>query len=99
MSNIYCKKNTAIRVLYSLFNRKSRLNTDCKLYIYKVAVRPIMTYGAPIFNNMVKSHKKRLQVVHNKLLKMILKVPFDTSTNHIHEMTQLETVNEFLTET
>ena len=44
---------------------------------------------------MAKSHKKRLQIVQNKLLRMILKVPFDTSTNHIHEMTQLETVNEF----
>ena len=90
------KAFTAIRILYSMFNRKSRLQQACKVLLYKVAIRPIVTYGAPVFNSMAQTHKKKLQTVQNKILKMILNVPWLTSTVEIHERSQIETVTDFM---
>lgn len=84
------KTNLAVRTLYSMFNRKSRLKRDCKLLLYKVAIRPIMTYASPILNNMASRHKKRLQVLQNKLIKMMIDVPWRTSTDLIHDETGME---------
>lgn len=95
-THVLMKTNLAVRTLYSMLNRKSRLNRDSKILLFKVAIRPIMTYATPILNNMAASHKKRLQVSQNKIIKMILDVPWRTSTNSIHEETGMETITRFM---
>ena len=51
------------RALYPLLNRKSRLSEKNKLLLYKVCMRPLLSYGCP--------YKKRLQIIQNKNLKII----------------------------
>lgn len=90
------KVNLAVRTFYSMLNRKSRLNRDCKLLLYKVGLRPMMTYATPIINNMAATYKKKLQVCQNKIMKTILDVPWRTSTNLIHEETDMEMIAPFM---
>lgn len=96
ISYVLNKSNIAIRTLYSMFNRKSRLHKDCKLLLYKVGIRPIMTYATPILNDMANVHKKRLQVAQNGMIKMILDVPWRTSTELIHQETGMEKIETLM---
>lgn len=90
------KSHKAVRILYSMFNRKSHLSTTNKILLYKVAIRPIFTYAGPIVANIAKTHIRKLQIFQNKTIKTILKVPHRTSTSLIHEDTQIEMVDDFM---
>lgn len=86
----------AMRMLYSLLNRRSKLNLKNKLLLYKVCLRPILTYSAPNVNQAAKTHIKKLQVIQNKLLRMILDASWGTSTSSLHEHLEIETIVEFM---
>lgn len=66
------RAHTALRLLYPLINRNSHLDVRNKLLIYKLAIRPIFTYGCPAFDSMAKTHLQKLQVLQNKFLRIIL---------------------------
>ena len=53
------KTQKALRILYPLINRKSKLNSENKILLFKLALRPIYTYGCPIYRNMANCHKKK----------------------------------------
>lgn len=90
------KSNVAIRTLYSMLNRKSRLQRDCKLLLYKVAIRPILTYASPVLNDVAHTHKRKLQIAQNKTLKMILDVHWRTSTDLIHQETGIDMIEDLM---
>jgi hypothetical protein len=90
------RANVAIRVLYPLINRKSKLDLKNKLLIYKLAIRPILTYACPAMRGTAKSHIKKLQVVQNKTLKMILDVSRYERTTAIHELTEVPMIEEYI---
>lgn len=92
------KTNTAVRILYSLMNRKSKLNINSKILLFKTMLRPIMTYATPIINTIAKSHKKLLQTTQNKIIKMIIDAPLRTSTSQMHEETEFEMVEDYMNE-
>lgn len=90
------KTNAATKILYSLINRRSRLNQNSKLLLYKVALRPIITYACPIFSTASKTHLQKLQICQNKLLRTILNSPPRTTTVSIHQTAEIETITEFI---
>lgn len=86
----------AVKLFYSLLNRRSSLSTRNKTAFYKLCIRPIMTYAAPIIITAAKSHKKRLQVVQNKTIRMITNAPWWTRTHELHEETSIDMIDEYL---
>ena len=90
------KTNKVIRILYPLINKNSKLNIKNKLLLYKVALRPVFTYGCQILHDIARTHLKKLQVLQNKALKMILNMPWSTSTTFLHELANIETIQEFV---
>lgn len=90
------RANTSIRVLYPLLNRKSQLHVTNKLLIYKLAIRPILTYGMPALKGISKTQTKRLQIIQNKTLKLILNKPWDESTQHIHQLTNMQYISDYI---
>lgn len=95
------KANTAMRIFYSLLNRRSKLNLENKLLIYKVAIRPIFSYGCQIFNGAAKTHIDKLQRFQNKVLRAIFNVTwnpdtmrYSLTTSQLHLQAELETVKE-----
>ncbi len=68
------KVNKVVKILCPMLSRKSKLNTENKILIYKQILRPILSYASPIFENLAKVHMKKLQVTQNKIIKLILQV-------------------------
>ena len=96
IESIINKTEKIIKMLYSLINRRSRLNLRTKVLLYKTVLRPILAYAAPVWRSCAYSHRKRLQVTQNKILKMILDVPFYTSTCIVHDLTDVQLLDEYL---
>ena len=90
-------KSLSFSTLYCLLKNGSRVNKKEKTIIYKTIIRPIMTYGCPIFNNCAKSHRKKLHVIENKILRMALNIKWDdfVTNNEVHERSMTPTLEEF----
>lgn len=93
---VISRANIAMKVLYPLISRKSKLLVINKLLIYKVAIRPILTYACPAFINIANSHLKKLQVLQNKALKMILNKNRFERTQQIHEEAKVPLVKDYI---
>lgn len=55
-----------------------------------------MLYGSPVWGDCAKSHRKRMQVKQNKLLKMIHNLDPWYSTEQLHRVTKMDTIEEFI---
>jgi hypothetical protein len=77
------KSEKAFSILYSIVKRKSKLNDHNKLLFYKTCIRSILCYEVEALYHCAYTHKKRLQIIQNKCLKIIMNrhyhelVPFD----------------------
>lgn len=94
--NTISKVEKLIKTLYPLINRKSKLSVDTKLLMYKQIFRPVLTYAAPVWRHCARTHKKRLQVSQNKLLKMILNLPQSTETTFVHDTANIDLLDEYI---
>lgn len=97
------KAMNAMRSLYSLLNRRSKLNTRNKIKLYKQAVRPTFTYASPIIADAAISHIRTMQIFQNKLLRMILDIRWNPDTlrfSHtsaeLHETANIEYVETYM---
>lgn len=92
------KAINCMRAMFPLLGRKSKLSTKNKYLIYKMVIRPTFTYAAPVWGHAAKTHIKKLQIVQNKCLKMINKLPMDHSTAHLHETTGYKMIADLIQE-
>lgn len=90
------KVDNLIRMLYPLINRSSVLSTELKIRIYKLYFLPVLLYAYPILQLCSKTYLNKLQVKQNKILKMILNLPWHTSTDFVHQESKIETIKERL---
>lgn len=86
------KVNLLIKMLYPFINRKSHLSLDNKMLIFKSIFQSAIYYGAPIWGSSAPCHLQKLQVVQNKLLKLIFNLPFYYSTQRLNERAGVELV-------
>ena len=90
------RAHTALRLLYPLISRNSHLDVRNKLLIYKLAIRPIFTYGCPAFGTMAKTHLQKLQVLQNKFLRIVLnKTRYDRITD-LHTEAKIPTIVDYV---
>lgn len=90
------KCRNLVRCLYSLINRRSKLKQQNKMLLYKAVFRPSLVYGAPAWLDCAASHRKRLQRQQNKILKMILNVDPLFPTDELHQLAEIDTLEEFM---
>lgn len=90
------KTQKVIKILYPLIHRKSKLNSNNKLLIFKSALRPIFTYACPIFSTIANTHIQKLQRTQNKILKMIFDLPWCTPTSELHNDNEIELVQDHI---
>lgn len=83
-----------IKILYPLINRKSKLNVANKILLYKSIFQSILLYGSPVWGDCAMCHRKRLQTVQNKCLKIILKKPRSFSTIKLHSICKVPLIND-----
>jgi len=94
IEGIQAKCNKYVKCLCPLTNRKSKLCLKNKLLIFKQIFRPAMLYAVPIWTSCCNTRKKALQRIQNKILKMILRLPPWYSTNELHRISNVETLEQ-----
>ncbi|KAL9702246.1 hypothetical protein quinque_005764 [Culex quinquefasciatus] len=85
-----------VKALYPLIARGSRLSLKNKLAIVKSVVAPVVNYAMPVWGKCAETHKRKLQVVQNRLLKIVLNAPFDTRTSELHRVSGCKTIQQRL---
>ena len=81
-------------MLYPLIGRKSFLSHDNKIILAKVIFQSIILYACPVWGVCAKFHIKKLQICQNKLLKMMLNLPWHFSTKDLHNQTNIKLIND-----
>lgn len=93
---VIARANVAVKTLYPLISRKSKLHLSNKLLIYKLAIRPIFTYACPAFINIAECHIKKLQQFQNKVLKMILNRRRNERTETVHKEANVPLIKDYI---
>lgn len=96
ISETLAKVDKSIRTLYPFIHRTSDTHTNIKLLIYKLYLRPVLTYAAPIISLASRTQLKRLQTKENKILRLILNKPYDYSTDLLHRESAIASLTEFI---
>lgn len=95
IQNTLTKCDKLIRMLYPLINRRSQLDTNSKLLLYKTVFMPSMTYGFPAWHDCAATHKKKLQVKQNRILKMMLNLDPFHPTDEVHRIAKILEINDW----
>jgi hypothetical protein len=88
--NHYCKTLQKL-----LLARDSTLSSHNKLTLYKLLIRPILTYAAPVWSNTSNTNYCHLQTLQSKCLRVIGNYPRRTHIPLIHSTLNIETLHEF----
>jgi hypothetical protein len=72
---------SAMRMLFGLIKKDSPLNVENKLTIYKVFLRPILTYNIQVWHTACKTQMNKIQVMQNKNLRKAFNVWHDPITH------------------
>lgn len=81
---------TALKILYPIFNRFSKLNKHNKSLLYKTCLRPVITYASPVWSNTCKTNMKKLQTLQNTCLRIIGDYPMYTTIDEMHNHLHFE---------
>jgi hypothetical protein len=96
-SLIFDKKLTFRMHIEYILEKCSKLikiyyHLSVKLTLYKTVFRAAMLYASPAWTGCAESHNRRLQVMQNKILKMILRKPWWYGTDELHDEAEMVTV-------
>nr|XP_015840350.1 PREDICTED: RNA-directed DNA polymerase from mobile element jockey-like [Tribolium castaneum] len=81
--------------LYPLIHRKSKLNRELKVRIYKSIIRPVMTYGSEV---LILNTKEiiTLERIQSKILREAIDAPWYIRNTEIRELTQTPEIYKFM---
>lgn len=96
-TNNRCNKTIGIMCkLFPLLSRNSKINLQNKLLIYKLILRPVLTYACPIWSYISKTKYNQLQIVQNKCLRIITNSPKYTKIHHLHTTTNMPLIEDYI---
>jgi hypothetical protein len=76
--------------------RDSTLSLHNKLTLYKLMIRPVLTYVAPIWSNTSSSNYRHLQLLQSKCLRVIGNYSRRTPIPNLHSAFNVEPIQEFI---
>ncbi|GFV05263.1 RNA-directed DNA polymerase from mobile element jockey [Trichonephila clavipes] len=83
------KFRRAQRAFSPLISRNSVLNMYNKLLLYTAVLRPILTYGSPVWGYAADSNIKTLEVAQNSIIRNIVRADRYTRNSKIYEDTKI----------
>ncbi|GFU25260.1 RNA-directed DNA polymerase from mobile element jockey [Trichonephila clavipes] len=69
-----------IHLAISLIGRRSPLSLENKVILYKQILRPVITYGSLVWGAAAATHMKKIQVIQNKILRVMTNAPCCTAS-------------------
>ena len=83
--------------MYWIIGIKSKLSLENKLLIHKTILKPIWTYGIPLWGTASNSNIEKLQRFQNKVLRSIVNAPRYVPNTILHTDLQIPTVKAEIT--
>jgi len=63
---------------------------------YKLLIRPILTYAAPVWSNTSSTNYRQIHILQSKCLRVIGNYPRRTTITQLHTAVNLEPIHEFI---
>jgi hypothetical protein len=93
--HIETKAAPRISLLRFLSKSNSNSNSNIMINLFKSLVRSIITYGSSVLLTADEKIWKRIQIIQNKALRAALGLPVYTSTEYIHNTTNISTIKKY----
>ncbi|GBO45706.1 putative RNA-directed DNA polymerase from transposon X-element, partial [Araneus ventricosus] len=85
-----------VHVIIPLIGRKSPLSLNNKVLLFKQILRPILTYASQIWGLAAKTHLKKVQIMQNKILRIMTNAPWYIRNDVIHKDLKLESAENHI---
>ncbi|GFY05460.1 RNA-directed DNA polymerase from mobile element jockey [Trichonephila clavipes] len=85
-----------IALAISLIGRSSPLSLENKVILYKQILRPMITYWSPVWEAAAPIHTKCIQVIQNKILRIITNAPWYVRNSVIHHDLQIDPIDNYI---
>jgi len=86
-----------LKRMYWILGRKSELSLVSKVLFYKTILKPIWTYGIPLWGSASHSNIEILQRFQNKVLRTIVNAPWYIPNKLLHTDLQIPTIRKEIT--
>ncbi|KAG5675613.1 hypothetical protein PVAND_005504 [Polypedilum vanderplanki] len=96
IKSVLAKASGVGRSIYCIFKKHNTVPIRTKINLYKVCIRPLLTYAAPVFANCPVTYSRKLQITQNKFLRMCLNASYYTRTADLHEEGQVPLISDFI---
>ena len=83
-----------LRKFYWLTSRRSKLNIQNKITLYKALIKPVWTYGIQLWGTASNSNIEILQRFQSKTLRFLLNAPWYVTNETIHRDLKIPTVKD-----
>jgi hypothetical protein len=81
--------------LIKILSRKIwKISKKVLLTLYKTLIGSIIDYSSFILKSLSQANLKRLQAIQNRAVRCIFRLPYDTSTENLCNISKLTTVKE-----
>lgn len=77
-----------------MLDRKSQLNHDSKILLYKAIIKPIWTYGIQFWGTASNSNIEIIQRFQSKMLRIITNAPWFVINEILHHDLAIPTVKD-----
>lgn len=84
IKDLHHRAQGRLNSLSPLIHHESFLSPANKLLLYKVIIRPLMTYASPVWGYAAKTHLRRLQGMQNKIIRHVAGAPWFVRNTIIH---------------
>jgi len=82
--------------LFPLLASNSTLSPHNKLTLYKLLIRPVLTFTAPVWSNTSSTNYRQLKILPSKCLRVTGNYPRCTPITHLHTTLNLKPIHEFI---
>ncbi|GBO25459.1 putative RNA-directed DNA polymerase from transposon X-element [Araneus ventricosus] len=96
ITTIKTKFRAASRKLFPLITRDSEMNRKYKLLVYTAILRPIITYGCPIWGAAANSNIRMLEILENNVIRLICNAGWYMRNEDIRNAIKLMSSKEFI---
>ena len=83
-----------LKIFYWLIGRRSNLNTQNKITLYKIVIKPVWTYGIQLWGTASNSNIEILQRFQLKPLRSLINAPWYVTNETIHRDLKIPTVKD-----
>ncbi|GBN20083.1 RNA-directed DNA polymerase from mobile element jockey [Araneus ventricosus] len=83
-----------VHIIIPLIGRHSPLSLNNKVLLFKQIFRPILTYYAPIWCITANTHRRKIQILQKKILRIMTNAPWFVRSDVIHKDLKIEMIED-----